>query len=164
MPGGRPTKYKKAYANQADVACREGGFTDKKLAKLFGVTKVTIALWKKTHEEFSYSVKKGKDDFNVARAEDSLLKRLLGYRFTEVTKEAVKDRTTGISKIEVTKIVTKHVPPDVTANIFFLKNRDHPRWRDRHQLDIGVTKELAAHSLKLAEARARKRQNPEDKD
>jgi hypothetical protein len=33
-----------------------------------------------------------------------------------------------------------HVPPDVTAQIFWLKNRDPKRWRDAWQVDAAVGK------------------------
>ena len=31
--------------------------------------------------------------------------------------------------------IVEHVPPDVTAQIFWLKNRDPARWRDAWQLE-----------------------------
>ena len=41
-----------------------------------------------------------------------------------------KDGNVKPVKIEKTK---KHVPPDVTAQIFWLKNRQRDRWQDRPQ-------------------------------
>ena len=38
----------------------------------------------------------------------------------------------------VTKIVTKLLAPDVTAQIFFLKNRDPKRWSDRREVEANV--------------------------
>lgn len=131
MAGGRPTKYNAAYAPQAEVACREGGFTILKLSKLFSVTQSSIKLWMKNHSEFSAAIKKGRDDFNVMTAENCLLKRVKGYRYTETTKEPVMDAATKKTTLQTTKIVTKSVAPDVTAQIFFLKNRDPQRWRDK---------------------------------
>jgi len=46
---------------------------------------------------------------------------LLGYKFEETTKESVKNAETGEKKMVVTKVVTKDVQPDVTAQIFWLK-------------------------------------------
>ena len=135
MPAGRKTKYYKGYAKQAEVACREGGFTDAKLAKLFDVAKSTITLWKKIHDEFSVSIKKGKDDYDSMNVEDCLMKKCLGFNFTEVTREPVKDKTTGVASMQITKQVTKFVVPDTTAQIFFLKNRQPGRWRDKKDLE-----------------------------
>jgi len=138
MRTGRPTKYKKKYARMAEVACREGGFTDLKLARLFDVTKSTINLWKKDHIEFSDSLKKGKDDWDSAKVETSLLKRATGYKFTETTKKsfAVKDEDAVITGYELrtTKIVKKDIPPDTGACVVWLTNRMAKRWKNK-QID-----------------------------
>lgn len=55
-----------------------------------------------------------------------------GYEYEEEKKiiEYDKDGNVKPVKIEKTK---KHVPPDVTAQIFWLKNRQRDRWQDRPQ-------------------------------
>lgn len=126
----RPTDYRPEFDNQAYVACKEGGFTDLKLSRLFGVSKSTINRWKHDHPTFWDSIRKGKDEFNVATAENCLLKRLKGFSYKETTKEV-----DGVTKeLETTKVVTKQVVPDTTALIFFLKNRDPERWRDKQEV------------------------------
>lgn len=55
-----------------------------------------------------------------------MLKRALGYKYDEVTIEY------GIE----TKRVTKEVVPDVTAQIFWLKNRKPAIWRDKKDVDL----------------------------
>lgn len=71
--------------------------------------------------------------------ENALLKRALGYKFDEVTKELgeVVDTETGkrVQKMIEVKRVTKEVAPDVTAQIFWLKNRKPVEWRDKRQLE-----------------------------
>ena len=142
-PGGRPTKYKSEYAEQAYIACKEG-FTDKKLAELFKVNPDTIYEWQKVHPEFTESLKRGKDEFDSNVIEKSLVKRATGYYYTEVTrapppKEIDSD---GIcipqSGLVIIKEVTKQVAPDTTASIFWLKNRRPERWRDQQSIEIGV--------------------------
>ena len=133
---GRPTKYSKKFNEQAYIACVEGGFTDLKLARLFDVDKATVNRWKKKHPGFCDSLKKGKDEFNIQVAEASLLKRLKGFSFIEVTKEA--DKTGNMVPV---KQVRKHVAPDTTALIFFLKNRDPERWRDKREFEGSITVE-----------------------
>lgn len=56
--------------------------------------------------------------------ENALYKRALGYD-AEETKVEVEN-----GKKKITR-VTKHVPPDVTAAIFWLKNRKPGAWRDK---------------------------------
>ncbi|CAI3601335.1 hypothetical protein CNEO2_2630002 [Clostridium neonatale] len=65
------------------------------------------------------------------QVENALLKRALGYKYDEVTKELNED--TG--ELEVTKVVTKEVQPDTTAQIFWLKNRKPEDWRDRKEVE-----------------------------
>ena len=59
------------------------------------------------------------------QVENALLKRALGYDYTEEKVEvSEKDGR------KVTQTV-KHVAPDTTAQIFWLKNRRPDRWRDK---------------------------------
>ena len=52
----------------------------------------------------------------------------MGYRYTEVTRELVD------GKMKITKKVTKEMPPDTTAIIWWQKNRDPDNWRDRREI------------------------------
>jgi hypothetical protein len=47
----------------------------------------------------------------------------------------------GASKPVIVSYV-EHVPPDTTAGIFWLKNRDPARWRDAWQIEASVGKYL----------------------
>jgi hypothetical protein len=141
-PGGRPTKYKPEYAEQAyKLACE--GFTDKKIAGFFKVREKTINNWKKIHSEFLQSLKRGKDEFDNDVIEASLAKRASGYQYTEVTKAISKetDRKTGKAKMVTIKEVTKEIAPDPTSMIFWLKNRRPDRWRDKQSIEVGVSLE-----------------------
>ncbi len=142
---GRPTKYKTAYNAQAEKLCKLGA-TDAELADFFEVCEDTIYEWKKVHPKFSESIKKGKTlaDANIA---DSLYQRAKGY-----SHKAVKIFPTGGEKLneegekESAPLLvpyTEHYPPDTTAAIFWLKNRQPKKWRDKQEVDIrtpeGVT-------------------------
>ncbi|SDP85821.1 helix-turn-helix domain-containing protein, partial [Desulforhopalus singaporensis] len=132
-------KYKPEYDQIAYVACVEGGFTVSKVAKLFGVDRATVYRWMDNHESFRDSIKSGRDKFDTMTAEDSLLKRIKGYRTKESTQELkiIIDPETGETeeKLVTTKTVNKAVASDVTATIFFLKNRAPERWRDAKHLE-----------------------------
>lgn len=136
-PGGRPTDYKDNMPDRVYMLTSEFGMTDKQLAKAFGVSEQTLNTWKKEHPEFLESLKRGKDDFDSDRVEKSLLKRALGYKFKEVTKESVLDPETLDKTLEVSKEVVKEVAPDPTSIIFWLKNRQSKRWRDAKNIDHG---------------------------
>lgn len=131
-PGGQPTKFRKEFINQAYHICAETGATDKQLAKIFKVSEATINNWKKDQPEFLESLKKGKDLYDSKTVEACLLKRAKGFRYVETTREPAQaaDPETGKAKMVVTKRVSKLVVSDITAMIFWLKNRNPQRWKD----------------------------------
>lgn len=120
--GGRPTKYKTEYCEQAAKLCRLGA-TDKQLADFFEVSVDTICEWKNVHPKFSDSVKKAKAEYDDDLVEKSLARRAQGFmRVKEVfNPEGVKE------------LIQEEVPPDTTACIFWLKNRKPKEWRDRQE-------------------------------
>lgn len=62
-----------------------------------------------------------------------MLKRALGYEYTETTREYIPE----LDEMKTTKKVTKQVAPDTTAQIFWLKNRKPDKWRDKLNRDCG---------------------------
>lgn len=125
---GRPSSYKPEYAEQAYKLCLLLNATDKELAEFFEVQESTINEWKLKHDEFSESIKKGKEiaDANVG---NRLYERATGYDYEEDHVSNYK------GDINVTRI-QKHALPDTTAQIFWLKNRQPGKWRDKinHEL------------------------------
>ncbi|WP_446471148.1 terminase [Xenorhabdus stockiae] len=132
----RPTKYQEAYAEQARKLCLLG-YTDKELADFFEVSESTLNNWKHDHPEFLESLKKGKQvaDGEVAA---KLFHRATGYEHSEDDIRVVE------GKIVITP-TTKHYPPDTTAAIFWLKNRQKDNWRDK--IDHGVEGAVDVHVL-----------------
>ena len=121
---GRKTLYRAEYAKQAEKLCRLGA-TDADLADFFGVTVRTILNWQTWHEPFFRALKSGKSAADD-RVERSLYLRAVGY-----THEAVKIFMPAGAKEPVFAEYRKHVPPDTTACIFWLKNRRREEWRDK---------------------------------
>lgn len=112
---GRKSEYQKEYADQALKLCLLGAI-DKELAEFFSVSVQTLNKWKKDYPEFLESLKKGKNiaDANVAYR---LYNRAIGYN-CKATKFAATE-----GKITDSKEYIEHYPPDTTAAIFWLKNR-----------------------------------------
>lgn len=106
------------------------GLTDEQIAENAGINPATLYVWKKKYPEISETLKRGKEVVD-REVENALLKRALGYEYTETTKEAVQDPSSGEVRMQVTKKVTKQVAPDTTAQIFWLKNRKPDKWRDK---------------------------------
>ena len=126
MPGGRPTKYKPEYVDQAAKLAALGA-TDAEMADFFEVTVSTFALWKVTYPELSDALKDSKEIAD-RRVETALYNRAMGYTHEE----------TDIRVVDGAVVMTpmlKHYPPDTTAAIFWLKNRKPQEWRDRAQVD-----------------------------
>ncbi len=170
----RASKFKEEYTHQAEVACKEGGFTTPKLAKLFKVATSTVNKWMKDFPEFKAAVQRGKDHFDTVKVEKSLLKRALGYKYTEVTSEPVTAVVDGkivtSNGVLVTKKVKKEIAPDTTAQIFFLKNRNPERWRDARNIDVsggldtGHKEEVDISKLSAEQLEALASIRPKDKE
>lgn len=124
----RKTKYDPdTFPILAKGYAREGLIDDQIYPKL-GISKTTFYDYQKKYPEFAQALKDGKAPVDF-KAEDSLLKRVNGYEYTEthVTKKN--------GKIIEEKTITKQVIPDTTAQIFWLKNRRPDVWRDRQTLN-----------------------------
>jgi hypothetical protein len=94
-----------------------------------------LEAWARDNREIRESLKKGKEVIDI-QVENALLKRALGYEYTEKTKERIVNPETKVSKMVVTKEVTKEVLPDTTAQIFWLKNRKPDVWRDKKEIGV----------------------------
>lgn len=115
------------------------GLTDEQIAGNMGVKRQTLYDWKNRFPDISDALKKGKEVVDRA-VENALLKRALGYTYDEVTKESdVRINPETGERVQVmveTKRVTKEVQGDVTAQIFWLKNRKPDAWRDKQEMQL----------------------------
>lgn len=127
MAGGRPSKYKPEYAQQAKKLC-EFGATDAQLADFFEVAVSTINLWKINYPEFSESLSVPKEMAD-ARVEQSLYRRAMGYEHDEVDIRVIEGSV-------VQTPIRKYYPPDSTAMIFWLKNRKPADWRETKAVEL----------------------------
>ena len=105
------------------------GLTDEQIAKKLCIGKTTLYKYIDEHSELSERLKKGKEvvDYKV---ENALLKRALGYEYTEEKVEVEQASSGAVISRKVIQTV-KQVVPDTTAQIFWLKNRKPDKWRDK---------------------------------
>jgi hypothetical protein len=129
MPAGRPSTYDPAFARQA-TKLSELGATDQEMADFFEVDVRTIYRWKHDHDEFCQAQKIGKDIADD-RVERSLYQRAIGYE-----QEEVKIFMPGGASEPVYAPFRAKVPADVTAAIFWLKNRRGAEWRDKQEREV----------------------------
>lgn len=113
------------------------GLIDKQIAHNLGVAYSTFREYVKNYSALSVVLKRGKEVVDL-EVENALLKRALGFRYDEVTRELTEqiDKDTGESKMVLaeTKRVTKEVHPETAAAIFWLKNRRPDKWRDKQEV------------------------------
>jgi len=119
------------------------GLTDEQIATNMGISPRTLYTWMERFPQIMQALKRGKEVVD-RQVENALLKRALGYEYEEITEELERDPETGEMVVVSTKRVVKQVLPDVTAQIFWLKNRKPDVWRDRHELvhDGGVAVQI----------------------
>ena len=120
---GRPTSYRPKFAKQAAKLCNLGA-TDQEIADFFEVHVSTVYRWKHDHTDFCEALKSGKDVADE-RVERSLYQRAIGYE-----QEEVKIFMPGGAGSPVYAPFRAKIAPDVTAAIFWLKNRRREQWRD----------------------------------
>jgi hypothetical protein len=143
-PVGRPSLYPTIDQKKVEILCKRG-FTDVQLAEFFDVTEHTIANWKNEHPDFLQSLKTWKASADE-KVEKSLYERANGYEHPE-------DQIFQFQGTPVIVPTVKHYPPDTTAAIFWLKNRQPEKWRDgqEHRISGELTTKVIRLPDKLAE-------------
>ena len=102
-------------------------FTEQQIADNLGIARSTLSLYKTQQPALVEALAEGKAEAE-AHVETARSKRAMGYEYED--PETVIEKG-GKSKGRVKK-VKKQQAPDVTAQIFYLKNRASDRWRDRY--------------------------------
>lgn len=110
------------------------GLTDEQIAENIGINRKTLYEWKNKYDLICNALKRGKVVFD-SEAEQALHKAGVGYFVEEV--ETYITETNGVQTKRIKKN-KKWVPPNVTALIFWLKNRQSEKWRDRKTQDINI--------------------------
>lgn len=128
---GRKPLFRDEYIKQAYMLCLLGA-TDKELATFFDVTEQTINNWKKNQPEFFESLKKGKDEAD-AKVAESLFKSAIGGYYIEEEKIVHLPNNDGYQIVKL----KKQIPPNISAQIFWLKNRQSKQWRDKVDVNAG---------------------------
>lgn len=141
---GKDTPEKKKVQSKAlvkveinvDECCRlyELGLTDEEIGYALSLERITILRAKARFPELRAAYEKGSKVANE-RVEQSLFKRACGYEYIEETKEPVlvmndKGKLLTDPELKVTKVVKKHVPPDVAAISMWLRNKKAEDWKD----------------------------------
>ena len=120
-------------------AWARSGLTQEQIAKNMGISLSTFKEWLKKYPAISAAIKIGKEQADYMM-ENALYKKGTGYTvrvckpFKLKTVEYNEDgrKVKEREKIEYAEY-DEYFPPDVTAQIFWLKNRKPDEWRDRRE-------------------------------
>lgn len=146
---GRKLVYDKNVHPKIAKSLAKQGLIEIQIAEAMEINWNTLYSWKKRYAEFDKALKEGKA-FPDARVVDSLYQRAIGYEYEELEyrpekikypldKDGNPKRPKGkptAPRFYVSKKTVKRVLPDVTAQIFWLKNRLPKEWRDRQEMDL----------------------------
>lgn len=124
---GRPTDYNPNLHPWLAEAWAATGLTEPEIAAKLGKADSTLRAWKK-FPEFSAALKRGKE-IPDDRVERSLYQRAIGYSHPSEKVFQFEGRVVRAKIVE-------HCPPDVTACIFWLKNRRRDQWRDKQDHEL----------------------------
>jgi hypothetical protein len=135
---GRPTAYRKEFVERARSLATIG-LTELEVAGHFGVAMATLTRWMVAYPDFRAALKEGRDVAD-ARVEKRLYERALGFTTTETKQVDIEGKPSR------TISITRQHPPDTTAAIFWLKNRQPELWREKIEVEhrhlfnfVGVT-------------------------
>lgn len=119
------------------------GLIDKDIAHNIGVGYSTLREWKKLYPEIGEALRKGKEVVDRI-VENALYKSAIGFmqkiKKPVRIKEVEYDPKTGKKIRESEKWVQVeeeiYIAPQVTAQIFWLKNRKPDQWREKNDLTL----------------------------
>lgn len=110
------------------------GIEDNEIAEKMGIDYSTMFRWLKKNESFREKYEEGKE-LASAKVQRSLYERAIGYEKEEMDTKISYDKDGNAKPVTVTKKV-KHIPGDIQAQIFWLKNRVPEHWKDKVEAEI----------------------------
>ena len=116
------------------------GLIDKQIAHNMGIAHRTFIVWKEKYPSINAALKKGKAPVDIA-VENAMYKSAIGYKVT--VKEPMKlkriryEEKRRIEEEYIEQVEKEiYITPNVTAQIYWLKNRRPDKWRDRREVDV----------------------------
>lgn len=123
---GRPTLYRAEFVEQARRLALLG-LTNDEMSEFFEVGPATFDRWMAAHAEFRCAIN-GAKDIADAEVAASLYKSAIGGHFIE-TDQVVNGEVVTMKR---------QLPPEIAAQIFWLKNRQPKLWRDKVEVKADV--------------------------
>lgn len=143
--GGRPSIYDQfRFPHIGYVLCKERGFTNEELARVFDVSVSTVNQWMWQKEEFKKAVRRGRDEFDTENVEQALKKRALGFSYDEISVKKTKitgkmaDGTEVLIPAVETTTTHKTIAPDPRSIMYWLQNRQPDRWKNTAHVKVEI--------------------------
>lgn len=115
------------------------GKTLEEIADVLGVSSRTLNRWMGEHQELRLAVKESRQIADEL-VEASLYSRALGYSHPE-------EKAFCFEGCVVTHESVKHYPPDTTAAMFWLRNRQPERWKEKTEGDVNINNTMNMNAL-----------------
>ena len=129
------------------------GCTDSEIIANMGIGRTTFYRWLESYEDIRDAIKRGRE-LSCEVIENALFRRAVGMTVTETVEEfrgEVRDGKPANGTV-VKKEVTRTIPPDTGAVIFYLKNRMSDRYADRRETKVDVAAPTIALGIEPARA------------
>lgn len=114
------------------------GATDRQIYENLGIKKDAFYKYKREKSEFSEILQKGRQSL-VVQLRGALVKKALGFQYSEIKKYTKIENGKSVQYIEETK---KNALPDVAAINLCLKNYDKENWSNDPRADEFKKQEL----------------------
>jgi transposase-like protein len=144
MAESRYERFRERFSLEFVRRLAEEGFSDEEIAMRCGLELTVLRQWRKKHTDFDEAIRLGRSesDYSVIRA---LYKKATGFNVglkkTYKLKRIDFDPETGKKLREYEELATgideTFVPADLSAEKFWLKNRQSERWHE--QADKGAS-------------------------
>ncbi|MBQ8409130.1 MAG: hypothetical protein IJY39_09745 [Clostridia bacterium] len=140
MAKSKYAQWLESFGLEAVRRLAEDGLPDEEIAARVALELSVFRCWKRRYPEFAEAISLGRAaaDYEVIR---SLYKKAVGYNVavnkTYKLKRVDYDPETGKKLREYEELATgvdeTHVPADLRAETFWLKNRQSDRWSERSE-------------------------------
>lgn len=131
------------------AAWARDGLIEEQIAHNMGITRSTLSEWKNRFPDIGDALKRNKEIVDI-EVENALLEKARGITKTVrkpiKVKEVIYENGKRLKETERVEYADEeiYIPPDTTAQIFWLKNRRPDLWRDKQTVDLSADKNLIA--------------------
>lgn len=133
--GGRKPKYEKWLLPENLILVegwRRDGLSNEQIAANMNINVGTLYDWLNKYSELHEAYKKG-DEVSTYEIENKLYRSAIGYDVEEVDIQEII-HPDG-SKTQTKRKRRRHVPANIAAQIFILKNRRPDKWKEKPTVD-----------------------------